>query len=107
MFCVTLLAWLPSWAYTSIPGQPILSDHPRPGRSQRNTRPLSETRRERDREREAWTHRERERERERETARAYSQLAADEREALLNTTHKVYIDRSLALSGAKTICQQG
>ena len=40
---------------------------------------------------------EREREVERETgegARAHSQTAADEREAKLNTSHKVYIDRS-------------
>ena len=28
----------------------------------------------------------------------YSQTAADEREAILNTSHKVYIDRSLAFS---------
>src|SRR4029434_3853006 len=65
--------------------------HPRPGRSERITGPLLE----------------REREREREGARAYSQTAAHEREAILNTLHKVYIDRSLAFSGAKTICQQG
>ena len=36
----------------------------------------------------------------------YSQTAADEREAILNTSHKAYIERSLAVSGAKTICQQ-
>ena len=46
--------------------------HPRPGTSERGTGPLSE----------------------REEARAHSQTAADEREAKLNTSHKVYIDRS-------------
>ena len=59
--------------------------HPRPGRSERGTGSLSE----------------------KEEARAHSQTAADEREAILNTSHKVYIDRSLAFSDAKTICQQG
>src|SRR4029434_10808551 len=59
--------------------------HPHPGRLERGTSPLSE----------------------RERARAHSQTAADEREANLNTSHKVYIERSLAFSGAKTICQHG
>ena len=52
--------------------------HPRPGRSERSTGPPSE----------------------REGARAYSQPAADEREAILNTSHKVYIDRSLSNADA-------
>ena len=60
-------------------------DHPRPGRSERSMGPLSE----------------------REGSRDYSQTALDEREAMLNTSHKVYKDRSLAFYGAKTICQQG
>src|SRR4029434_3362542 len=44
--------------------------------------------------REARAHSQRERERERERARAHSQTAADEIEAKLNTTHKVYIESS-------------
>src|SRR4029434_5518881 len=90
--------------------------HPRPGRSERSTGPLSEREREREREggrvysysdaeRRAGALSKREREREREGARAYSQTAADEREAILNLSHKVYIDRSL--SNADTMGNKG
>src|SRR4029434_1177043 len=50
----------------------------------------------------SWQVREKHGPSQREGARAYSQTAADER-SNIKQSHKVYIDRTLAFSGAKTM----